>query len=193
MYIAPLFESPAPSPPVHYGSETEGTETVMARADRRRLSRQMSSVSKAPRDAVWERRRWQHVLRKKYQRKSIDITRSSTCLESGITDEDLSELKGCIELGFGFKEEGGQALCNTLPALDLYFAVNRQLSPSPRSTLQGNSPWSPSGSSPPSPSGSTTSDTESWKICSPGDDPEHVKTKLRHWAQAVACSLMQTY
>lgn len=26
-----------------------------------------------------------------------------------------------------------------------------------------------------------------------GDDPEHVKTKLRHWAQAVACSLMQSH
>jgi len=25
-----------------------------------------------------------------------------------------------------------------------------------------------------------------------GDDPEHVKTKLRHWAQAVACSVMQS-
>jgi len=26
-----------------------------------------------------------------------------------------------------------------------------------------------------------------------GDDPEHVKTKLRHWAQAVACSVMQSH
>lgn len=25
-----------------------------------------------------------------------------------------------------------------------------------------------------------------------GDDPAHVKTKLRHWAQAVACSVMQS-
>lgn len=26
-----------------------------------------------------------------------------------------------------------------------------------------------------------------------GDDPQQVKTKLRHWAQAVACSVLQSY
>lgn len=25
-----------------------------------------------------------------------------------------------------------------------------------------------------------------------GDDPQQVKTKLRHWAQAVACSVLQS-
>ncbi|VFQ76381.1 unnamed protein product [Cuscuta campestris] len=45
-----------------------------------------------------------------------------------------------------------------------------------------------------SPLNSPSSDnSDSWKICSPGDNPEHVKTKLRHWAQAVACSVMQSY
>jgi len=29
-------------------------------------------------------------------------------------------------------------------------------------------------------------------LCNAGDDPELVKTKLRHWAQAVACSVMQS-
>ncbi|KAK4785229.1 hypothetical protein SAY86_001918 [Trapa natans] len=214
MCIGPSSESHAPDSPVHYGSETEGAVAVMARADRRRLSRQISSAPKAPRDAVWERRRWEQVTRKKHHRKSITDTMASThrsvCSESDVTDEDLCELKGCIELGFRFKEEEGQALCTTLPALDLYFAVNRHLSPSLRSTHQGHSPWSPSGSSPSSPSGSTTSEPESWKICSPGENPtlikrrakawkvfdslkiwcfagenpEQVKVKLRHWAQA---------
>ncbi|KAK4746736.1 hypothetical protein SAY87_025773 [Trapa incisa] len=185
MCIGPSSESLAPDSPVHYGSETEGAVAVMARADRRRLSRQISSAPKAPRDAVWERRRWEQVTRKKHHRKSITDTMASThrsvCSESDVTDEDLSELKGCIELGF-----------------------------SSRSTHQGHSPWSPSGSSPSSPSGSTTSEPESWKICSPGENPtlikrrakawkvfdslkiwcfagenpEQVKVKLRHWAQA---------
>ncbi|KAL0281806.1 UNVERIFIED_CONTAM: hypothetical protein Sradi_7285300 [Sesamum radiatum] len=120
-----------------------------------------------------------------------------------LTDEDLNELKGCIELGFGFNEEDGQRLCSTIPALDLYFAVNRQFSTSPLSSPASNG-------SAPSLAGSTTSGSSSasglggrsssfggpisesdWKICSPGDDPEHVKTKLRHWAQAVACSVRQ--
>ncbi|KAL3728072.1 hypothetical protein ACJRO7_032770 [Eucalyptus globulus] len=145
--------------------------------NRKRLTKQLS-MCETPRDIAWEKRRRQ-ILRK-----------------SGlgdITDEDLNELKGSIELGFGFKEEDGQKLCNTLPALDLYFAVNRQLSLSPVSTPQSqglSSPTSPGGRS--SSFDSPTSDPDAWKICNPGDDPQHVKTKLRHWAQAVACSLMQS-
>ncbi|XP_010027180.2 uncharacterized protein LOC104417635 [Eucalyptus grandis] len=145
--------------------------------NRKRLTKQLS-MCETPRDIAWEKRRRQ-ILRK-----------------SGlgdITDEDLNELKGSIELGFGFKEEDGQKLCNTLPALDLYFAVNRQLSLSPVSTPQSqglSSPTSPGGRS--SSFDSPMSDPDAWKICNPGDDPQHVKTKLRHWAQAVACSLMQS-
>lgn len=26
-----------------------------------------------------------------------------------------------------------------------------------------------------------------------GDDPQQMKQRLRHWAQAVACSVMQSY
>ncbi|KAK7376269.1 hypothetical protein VNO78_34732 [Psophocarpus tetragonolobus] len=141
----------------------------------KRLSKQLSMCEK-PRDIAWERRRMQ------------ERRRSSTVCDD-LTDEDLNELKGCIELGFGFNEEDGQRLCNTLPALDLYFAVNRRLSPSPVSTPQSHAS-SLGGRS--SSFESPKSDTDSWKICSPGDDPEHVKTKLRHWAQAVACSVMQS-
>ena len=76
-----------------------------------------------------------------------------------ITDEDLRELRGCIELGFGFNEEDAQDLCATLPALELYFAVNRQVSASPRSNVND----SPAViASPP------TVDPDAWKICSPG-------------------------
>lgn len=39
---------------------------------------------------------------------------------------------------------------------------------------------------------SQTSATVTVLLCVAGDDPEHVKTKLRHWAQAVACSVMQS-
>lgn len=47
-----------------------------------------------------------------------------------VTEEDLDELKACIELGFGFdgssSPEVDQRLSDTLPALGLYFAVNKQ-------------------------------------------------------------------
>ena len=43
-----------------------------------------------------------------------------------MTDEDLDELKACIELGFGFDSpEVDQRLSDTLPALGLYYAVNK--------------------------------------------------------------------
>ncbi|KAG4189257.1 hypothetical protein ERO13_A08G215800v2 [Gossypium hirsutum] len=143
------------------------------------LSKQLS-MSETSRDIAWERRRRQ-ILRQQRGK-------------NGLTDEDLYELKGCIELGFGFNEEEGQKLCNTLPALDLYFAVNRQLSPSPASTPQSRRSSSSSSLGGRSSSfDSPVSEPADWKIYSPGENPQQVKAKLRHWAQAVACSLMQSY
>ncbi|CAL5397519.1 unnamed protein product [Camellia sinensis] len=164
--------------------------------NRKKLSKQLS-MSETPRDTAWERRRRQ-ILRQ--ERKKQGINDSEV-----LTDDDLSELKGCIELGFGFNEENGQRLCNTLPALDLYFAVNRQFATSPLQSPNGggsstsigisSTPAGDSSRSLGSRSSSFDSprSDDSWKICSPGDNPQQVKTKLRHWAQAVACSVMQSY
>ncbi|CAJ1961094.1 unnamed protein product [Sphenostylis stenocarpa] len=149
---------------------------------KRCLSKQLS-MCVAPRDIAWERKK------KQEGRTRTRTRRNSFHVCDDVTDDDLHELKGCIELGFGFNEEDGQTLCDTLPALDLYFAVNRQLSPvsTPHSRPSSSfgSPTNAPSQPPP--------DSDSWKICSPGDDPEHVKTKLRHWAQAVACSVMQSH
>ncbi|KAL6560615.1 hypothetical protein OROGR_004174 [Orobanche gracilis] len=149
-------------------------------ATKKKLSKQLS-MCEIPRDMAWERRRRQFLCQERRK--------------NGLTDEDLNELKGCIELGFGFNEEEGQRLCTTIPALDLYFAVNRQFSTSPVSSPNSNGSScnvSNIGGRSSSFGGSPMSDSDSWKICSPGDDPEHVKTKLRHWAQAVACSVRQS-
>ncbi|KAE8678974.1 Detected protein of confused Function [Hibiscus syriacus] len=154
--------------------------------DKKLLQKQVSMLETS-RDVAWERRRRQ-ILRQERRKKGVIAN------ENGLTDEDLNELKGCIELGFGFNEEEDQKLCNTLPALDLYFAVNRQLSPLP-------SPQSQSYSSTPLPSPSVScrspylespKNEPDWKIYSPGDNPQQVKTKLRHWAQAVACFVKQS-
>lgn len=147
----------------------------------KRLSKQLS-MCELPRDIAWERRRRQFL---RQERRKNDINKES----EDLTDEDLHELKGCIELGFGFNEENGQRLCTTLPALDLYFAVNRQFVTSPLSSPASNA-TTPAGLG--TRSSSCGSDSDSWKICSPGDDPQHVKTKLRHWALAVACSVKQS-
>ncbi|WCJ43868.1 hypothetical protein M5689_024577 [Euphorbia peplus] len=151
------------------------------------LSKQLS-MCETRRDIAWERRRRQ-ILNQERKMNNVQVDNVED-----LTDEDLNELKGCIELGFGFNEEEGQRLCNTLPALDLYFAVNRQVSYSPVSSPHCHSQRISSASlgTRSSSFGSPTASESDWKICSPGDDPQQVKMKLRHWAQAVACSVLQS-
>ncbi|XP_023911041.1 uncharacterized protein LOC112022656 [Quercus suber] len=177
--------SSSSSSPSLYESEEELQHMPLAPPpwkNRRCLSKQLS-MCETPRDIAWEKRRRQII---RQERKKNGINQDS----EDLTDEDLNELKGSIELGFGFNEEDGQTLCNTLPALDLYFAVNRQFSTSPVSTPGGSSSSLDARSSS---FESPKSESDAWKICSPGDDPQQVKTKLRHWAQAVACSVMQSF
>ncbi|KAI5566709.1 hypothetical protein POPTR_013G042400v4 [Populus trichocarpa] len=183
-----LLSSSSSSLPSLNSSDSEDLERMplapLIWKNKKRLSKQLS-MCETQRDRAWERRRRQILMQEGRKNKLLD--------SDDLTDEDLNELKGCIELGFGFKEEEGQQLANTLPALDLYFAVNRQLSPSPVSTPHsGESPSSSAMGTRSSSFGSPKGDPD-WKICSPGDDPKQVKTKLRHWAQAVACSVRQSY
>ncbi|KAG8648114.1 uncharacterized protein LOC110623765 [Manihot esculenta] len=174
--------SSSSSSPSLYGPDTSELQRMLLTKNKKKLSKQLS-MCETRRDIAWEKRRHQTLMQERKKNNIID--------SEDLTDEDLNELKGCIELGFGFNEEEGQQLCNTLPALDLYFAVNRQLSPSPVSTPECPETMSSLGKRSSS-FGSQTSDSD-WKICSPGDDPQQVKTKLRHWAQAVACSVLQSY
>ncbi|CAH1441462.1 unnamed protein product [Lactuca virosa] len=99
-----------------------------------------------------------------------------------LTDEDLEELKGCLDLGFGFSYDEIPELCNTLPALELCYSMSQKFlddqQKSPESTSKVND-----SSSPPSCA------KANWKISSPGDDPEDVKARLKFWAQAVACTV----
>ncbi|TYI05695.1 hypothetical protein ES332_A10G107000v1 [Gossypium tomentosum] len=103
-----------------------------------------------------------------------------------VTDENLDELKACIELGFGFDSpEVDPRLSDTFPALGLYYAVNKSY----------NDAISKPSTSPPS----VVSDCDSipspigspHAIVGPGDNPRTVKTRLRQWAQVVACSVRQ--
>ncbi|RWW79200.1 hypothetical protein BHE74_00012531 [Ensete ventricosum] len=63
-----------------------------------------------------------------------------------LTDEDLEELKGCLDLGFGFSYEEIPGLCDTLPALELCYSLcqsvhldaHRDRLPSPSSSPVAN-------------------------------------------------------
>ncbi|CAM8942034.1 unnamed protein product [Rhodiola kirilowii] len=147
----------------------------LAPTQKKKFSKQLS-MCKSRQDIAWEKRRSQ-IIRQERRKSSAD----------DITDEDMKELKGFMDLGFRFSEEDGLRLGSTLPALDLYLAVNRQVCQSPVSTPQ-SARTSPASSF----AGSPTRD-DHWKICNPGDDPKQVKNKLRQWAQVVAFSVMHSH
>ncbi|GAB2282612.1 hypothetical protein Dimus_017151 [Dionaea muscipula] len=70
-----------------------------------------------------------------------------------VTDEDLDELKACVELGFGFDSDSpvpDKRLSDTFPALGFYYAVNKRYydtvsKPPPPSSSESDFP-SPVGS-----------------------------------------------
>ncbi|KAF7001353.1 hypothetical protein CFC21_017044 [Triticum aestivum] len=201
-----------PRPPplsLFIGREQElaGTRTHPAAADnsnkKRMLSKQLS-MKETTREVKWEKRRRQ-IQRQRSSMGLYEADRvgcaNTHATANAVTDEDLDELKGSMELGFGFNEEnGGQNLCDTLPALDLYFAVNRQLSEPKMRVCSRSLPSlsvvtssSSMHSGTPSPAGSPTAQPsllDSLKISSPaGENPQLIKTRLRQWAQVVACSV----
>ncbi|KAF5181412.1 putative signal transducer/transcription protein [Thalictrum thalictroides] len=109
-----------------------------------------------------------------------------------LTDEDLDELKGCIDLGFGFNYEEIPELCNTLPALELCYSMSQrfldeQSKSLPTEAASSSSVMATDDACSSSPNGATQ--LANWKISSPGDHPEEVKARLKYWAQAVACTV----
>ncbi|CAN6485481.1 unnamed protein product [Victoria cruziana] len=103
-----------------------------------------------------------------------------------LTDVDLHELKGCLDLGFGFNYDEIPELCNTLPALELCYSMSQRFldeqQKQPSSSGSSSAASSDAGSAVGSP-------ITNWRISSPGDRPEDVKARLKFWAQAVACTI----
>uniref|UniRef100_A0A2P2NZN7 Membrane insertase YidC n=1 Tax=Rhizophora mucronata TaxID=61149 RepID=A0A2P2NZN7_RHIMU len=134
----------------------------------RSLYKQRSWSPDVDREEVWLRRKGNYSARR--QGKSI-------------TDDDLDELKACIELGFGFGPDSPDLdpkLSDALPAMGFYCAVNKQYGNSLSRSASESSILS---------AGDDGSNSSS--MFDAGDDPEIVKTRLRQWAQAVACSVRQ--
>ncbi|XP_010263540.1 PREDICTED: uncharacterized protein LOC104601776 [Nelumbo nucifera] len=137
------------------------------------LYKQRSWSSDTYRDEAWLRRKGNSKNNRRRRSKSV-------------TDEDLDELKACIELGFGFDSPDlDSRLSDTLPALGLFYAVNKQYNDSVSKSSSSSTAASECDAS--SPLGSPHT------IFTPGDNPQLVKTRLRQWAQVVACSVRQSY
>ncbi|XP_020261504.1 uncharacterized protein LOC109837601 [Asparagus officinalis] len=105
-----------------------------------------------------------------------------------LTDEDLEELKGCLDLGFGFSYDEIPELCSTLPALELCYSMSQRFLDDQR-VSESSSSDQDSVTSTSSSSSSSSPLVANWKFSSPGDDPDEVKARLKYWAQAVACTV----
>ncbi|GFP84577.1 hypothetical protein PHJA_000601600 [Phtheirospermum japonicum] len=132
---------------------------------RRSLCKQNSWSPDILREEAWTNRRRNNLLRRG---------------RSSVTDDDVDELRGLVDLGFQFgSPDLDPKLSSTFPALEFYYAVNRN-------ALSRSASFSDYDS------GAASSSAESPRsIIDPGEDPETVKTRLRHWAQVVACSVRQ--
>uniref|UniRef100_A0ACD5XAD5 Uncharacterized protein n=1 Tax=Avena sativa TaxID=4498 RepID=A0ACD5XAD5_AVESA len=95
-----------------------------------------------------------------------------------LTEEDLEELKGCLDLGFGFAYHEIPELCGTLPGLELCYSMTRRFLDEQRASAGQLQPAE-----------AATAPIPDWKISGPGDDPEEVKARLKYWAQTVACTV----
>ncbi|CAD5196726.1 unnamed protein product [Musa acuminata subsp. malaccensis] len=120
-----------------------------------------------------------------------------------LTDEDLDELKGCLDLGFGFSYEEIPELCDTLPALELCYSMSQRFLDEQQQQQDRSSSAESMDLSAPPPSPPIAN----WRISGPGktsflgsliqfplllipgDDPDAVKARLKYWAQAVACTI----
>ncbi|KAK2372680.1 hypothetical protein P8452_45938 [Trifolium repens] len=112
-----------------------------------------------------------------------------------VTDEDVDELKACIELGFGFESspevETNRRLVDTLPALELYHAVNKSYNDS--RYAKSATVTTPSSSAASDRDGTPSPlDSPRTAILGNDDDPETVKARLRQWAQVVGCAVRQS-
>ncbi|CAH2051735.1 unnamed protein product [Thlaspi arvense] len=132
----------------------------------RHLTKQYSWSHDVNRNESWLRRK---------KKQPLDQMRRS----KSVTNDDLEELKGCIELGFEFEPDSpdlNQRLSDTIPALDLYCAIQRQYSNHLSRTSSFASECDVSNSS-------TTT------IIDKGDDRKTMKQKLKQWAHVVGFSV----
>ena len=106
----PTIEPETRRPPPHTPSSGEVRRLHVPPSTS--LSKQHSWSPDLIREEAWSKRR--------------DISRNRRRGKS-LTDDDLDELKASIELGFGFEspEVTDPRLSNTLPALELYYAVQK--------------------------------------------------------------------
>ncbi|RLM98214.1 hypothetical protein C2845_PM06G13150 [Panicum miliaceum] len=174
--------SPPSSPPP--ASLLRRPRNRRRRLRRRAASRQAVPAAAAPEaEDVWRGAQWEAAWPGRRDARPVLLAADAAApgaADDGVgrsrslTDDDLEELKGCADLGFGFSYDEIPELRGTLPALELCYSMSQRLLDDAHHHHHQADPAPP---------------VTNWKISSPGDSPNEVKARLKYWAQAVACTV----
>ncbi|XP_066355909.1 uncharacterized protein [Miscanthus floridulus] len=199
-YFSSSATSPPPTPP-------PAARLLRQRnRNRRRRSKQSSaasavSVSAPPVDEaeaeaedVWRGAQWEAAWPARRDPKPVVLAAGgddAVGRSRSLTDDDLEELKGCADLGFGFSYDEIPELRGTLPALELCYSMTQrlQLDDVDKPALQQQHDAAAAAAAPDASAVPLPPPVTNWKISSPGDSPDEVKARLKYWAQAVACTV----
>ncbi|KAH7681319.1 hypothetical protein IHE45_05G050500 [Dioscorea alata] len=180
-----------PNPNPSFG-EAPAVATVTTTKKKKKKKVLKERLSPPPSEDAWQWRRGGEVMLEGYVEpvdglgdggsEGVDGAVGRT---KSLTDEDLEELKGCLDLGFGFNYDEIPELCSTLPALELCYSMSQRFLDEQHQVkvveeASGEVVECSLANSAP---------IANWKISSPGDDPDEVKARLKYWAQAVACTV----
>ncbi|KAK4584631.1 hypothetical protein RGQ29_022385 [Quercus rubra] len=154
-FLSPPPQPPSSSPPQQSSSSSSSIKPMMISP----LYKQHSWSPDAYRDEAWLRRKGNHRRR------------TGTGARAWVSDFELIDSPDHVV---------DQRLSDTLPALGLYYAVNKHYNDTVSNSKSTLTPCS-------SPLGSPHH-----TLLGPGDNPQTVKTRLRRWAQVVACSVRQS-
>ncbi|PWA78364.1 hypothetical protein CTI12_AA212920 [Artemisia annua] len=150
-------------------------QTVVLMADSKKRDSIQFTTRSLSRD-IDRDKEWEELKNKQTRR---NLHRRCMSLDSiskfDVTDDDIKELKGVFELGFGLdmKNEMHPKLKRAFPALEMYVAMNGQFNNGEKSR-----------------SSSLTSDSllNMRFMIDPKEGPKKVKLKLKRWAQVVICA-----
>lgn len=133
------------------------------------------NVQTRPRRDVWSKKKKKkgrgQVCLEGYvgsDEKEREVLQKGVSRTKSLTDDDLDELKGCLDLGFGFSYEEIPELCNTLPALELCYSMSQRFLDEQHHRTSPDGSNVASGVAETGYSGLTSSPMANWKISSPG-------------------------
>lgn len=156
-------------------SDSQDSREILIEQQLEQQQHQQQKIEKQQEEEEEEVIVWQPKPRNRKPKKRVP----QVCLEGyvedddlprtkSLTDDDLDELKGCVDLGFGFSYDEIPELCNTLPALELCYSMSQKFLDDHPNQLNPKSLSVASDTASSSSGSETSSPMPTWKISSPG-------------------------